>query len=633
MDHMEPRPLERTAGTAAAVARRRSWTRRLLIGGIGTAGASVALAAFAAGAFANAPNPVTATATSSSPDAQGHVTVTVSGQWSWEAPFSPTPQTNCNGRYGAGWAIDWWGINGGGNAIPGLSYPAVATSGNTIATQGGQPFLTTSTAAFPAVTLTAKSGTTFHASQTLNGFQTPLCTNGHLAGTFSTSRGYPSAQSVQDKICVNFYDLRGSPGSPKLNDFFSTNGDNSIRTNAFDPATVGGNCFVVVPQHPSINVDKTNNAGGSFAKTGRAGSADQDVTFKVQVTNTSTVPVTVDTVTDAITQGTGNVGPITCLTSGGVNLVGQTIQPSALASCTFSVSKYIANHLAAGDDRVIDQVDVTVHSSNGNTGSGFDRSTVLSPLKAELASHILLCNGGTQVDNGNLHVTGPTSLPDDDQISPTAVDAGDYKVDATAPAGFEFVNCGSYHAETTLSTHLNPGDSKDLQFFVAPIGSPNVTVTKKGPATGTAGGQGTYTIELGNTGSRTATSPIHFIDVLPTGESFVSATGTDMSCTAAGQTVNCTYAHDLAVNAKATVSIVIAYANNTEGQDLKDCASLDANSPQSCVTTHIGQPDLVITKDGPAKGTAGGQGTYTIKVTNNGDGPADAATFVDQLPV
>jgi hypothetical protein len=386
------------AGSARRTRSRSSaaWPRRAVLGTLGTAGAGVAMVAFAAAAFANAPNPVHVEGSLSAPNgANAPVTVTVSGSWSWEAPYSPSPQTNCDGRYGAGWSVDWWGINKTPQPINGLSYQVAATSGGQVATNSsGQPFLTTSTAPSPAVTLTSKSGTTFHASQTINGWITPLCTNGHPAGNFSSTATYPNQASVPDKICVNFYDLHGSPGQPKLNDFFSTNGDNSIKTNAFDPATVDGNCVVPIPQNPSIGVVKTNNAGGNpFAHSNTASSLSEQVTFKVEISNTTSVPVTVDSVTDAVP--TGNTpGAVNCVdTATGLSAVNESIAAGGKLTCTFAIPNYLANNLPAGASQVEDQVVVNVHTSSGTTGSGHDESIVKAPAKASLGANIRLCQG------------------------------------------------------------------------------------------------------------------------------------------------------------------------------------------------------------------------------------------------
>ncbi len=633
---------------------RSAWVRRVVVGGLGTAGATVALAAFAAGAFANAPNPVTATASVSDPAPGGTaVNVTVSGSWSWEAPYSPSPQTNCDARYGAGWAVDWWGINKAPTAIPGLTFQSAATSGGNIATQGGQPFLTPTTASLPSTTLTSKSGTTFHASQTINGWVSPLCSqSGSPHGTFSSTATYPNAASVPDKICVNFYDLHGSPGNPKLDDFYSTNNDNSIRTNAFDPATVNGNCFVVVPQHPSVNVDKTNNASGNgFQDSSTAPSLDTNVPFKVVITNSSTVAETITSVTDAIPTGGAN-NSVDCLTSGGTNVVNNvTLNPGGQVTCFFTKAKYLSTNGIQVDGSLEDDVVVTVASANGNTGTGHDTSTVKAPAGNENvtvakdgpATGDLNGNGTytiTATNNGN-KASAATTFTDDLPDGEVFVAAGSSNA-CSAGAGGD-VTCtlgslapGASQQFTVVVKYTKTGPLKDCATIAGqPVPSckttivdePKVTVKKTGPATGDLNGNGTYTIVATNNGGANS-DPTTFTDTLPDGESFVSFTGPG-NCAAAGQVVTCQLDALAKNGGSATYTVTVKY---TKTGDLPDCATINGQAVPSCVTTTVDEPKVTVKKTGPATGDLNGNGTYKIVATNNGGAASDPTTFTDTLP-
>ena len=656
MDLMETRSFERTRGSDAAGSHRSSWTKRVALSAFGTAGAGIAMVAFAAAAFANAPNPTSVSASASDPDAQGRVTVTVSGTWSWEAPASPSPQTNCDGRYGAGWAVDWWGINKAPQAINGLSYQVAATTGaGAIATNGsGQPFLTTSTAASPAVTLTSKTGTTFHASKTINGWITPLCTNGRPIGNFSSTATYPNAASVPDKICVNFYDLHGSPGQPKLDDFFSTNGDNSIKTNAFDPATVNGNCSVVVPQHPSVKVDKTNDANGdgSFGEPETAPALSTNVPFKVVITNNSTVAETIDSVTDAIPTGSA-ANAVSCLTSGGANVVNQTLNPGASVTCFFTKNNYLAANGIQVDGSLEDDVKVNVHSSNGNQGTGHDTSLVNAPAGQ---SNVTVAKTGPatgDLDGNGTYKIVATNSGNKASAATTFTDTlpdGESFVSFTGPgncaAAGQVVTCnlpslaaGADATYTVTVKYTKSGDLKDCATIngqavpscvTTHVGEPNVTVKKTGPAKGDLDGNGTYTIVATNTGDA-ASKATTFTDTLPVGETFVSSTGPG-NCSAVGQVVTCNLpALDAkgGANDSRTYTVTVKY---TKSGDLTDCATINGQQVPSCVTTHVGEPNVTVKKTGPAVGLLNDQGTYTLVATNDGDAPSKATTFTDTLP-
>jgi len=629
---------------------------------MGTAGATIALAAFAAGAFANAPNPTGATATVSDPiNPQGNVTVTVSGTWSWEAPASPTPQTDCGGRYGVGWNIDWWGINSVNPSIDGLSYPAIAldAKGAPALDASGNPVMTTDTTKAPVTTLTSKSGTVFHASKTLNGFQQPLCADGvHPRGSFSTTATYPNAASVPSKICVNFYDLHGTTGHLQTtSDLLSSANDNSIRTNAFDPSTVSGNCFVTVPQHPSVNVDKTNNANGdaTFSDSETAPALNSSVPFKVVITNSSTVAETITSVTDAIPTGSAANG-VDCVTAGGTNVVangGVTLQPGASVTCFFTKSNYLAGNNIQVDGSLEDDVVVTVKSANGNTGTGHDTSTVKAPAGQSNVSVVkdgpptgdLNGNGTytiTATNNGNKTSVAQDvtdTLPDGEQFVAAGSSTTCSSTNATTvTCSLGALAPGGHQTFTVVIKYTKTGDLKDCATVAGqPVPScvtthvdePDVSVKKTGPATGDLNGNGTYKIVATNNGGADSKATT-FTDTLPNGETFVSFTGPGAAnCSAAGQVVTCDLGPLAKNGGSATYNITVKY---TKSGDLTDCATIDGQKVPSCVTTHVGEPDVTVKKTGPAIGLLNDTGTYQIVATNNGDAASKATTFTDTLP-
>ena len=652
---MKSRYIERPGDDAGS---RSAWARKVILGGLGTAGASIAMAAFAASAFANAANPTSASSTETVNN-DGTVSVTVSGNWSWGelAGVQTSPQKDCAGRSGVGWSVDWWGMSNSATPAAGKG----PTSGSLVnpATSKTTPPSPTSGSLSVAGTWQVKSGPSagqyFHTSHQFNGFLADLCNNATPTptgpvGTYSATALYPSISAVPAQICVNFYDPHGSQGSYSTSagdNFADQAGDNSIKTNSFDPTLVTGNCSVPVLQNPSVKVDKTNNASGNgFQDSSTAPSLNTDVPFKVVITNSSTVNETITSVTDAIPTGSG-ANSVDCITAGGTNVVNNvTLTPNQSVTCFFTKTNYLAGNGIQANGSLEDDVVVTVKTSNGTTGTGHDTSTVKAPgpQQATLAGNILLCsdpnaalpNSGKLVTSG-----GPTTVANaDNTLAPTTVAPGTYHVVATAPTGYHIVVCGDSGANFRDVTLAN-GESKTVNFFVAPNGSPNISYGKTGPSTGIAGGTGDYAITLTNTGNATAQGPLTFVDVLPVGETFssvVSATSdAGMSCTAGavtvnGQVVTCTYSKDLAQNASATVTVRANFAQGTEGQTLRDCVGSTQNTANVCWPTKIKEPKLTITKDGPGSGIPGGNGTYTITVKNTGDGPATAVSFVDNLP-
>jgi uncharacterized repeat protein (TIGR01451 family) len=144
----------------------------------------------------------------------------------------------------------------------------------------------------------------------------------------------------------------------------------------------------------------------------------------------------------------------------------------------------------------------------------------------------------------------------------------------------------------------------------------------------------TYTLAVSNAGPSTATS-VSVVDPLPTGTSYVSASGTGWSCGVSSGTVTCTRA-SLAVGAAPNIQIQITAPN--EGGQISNTATVSAteydpvagNNSSTQATTVTPKADLRITKtDGVDKVNAGDAVTYTIVVSNDGPSAAPGAVFTD----
>jgi fimbrial isopeptide formation D2 family protein/uncharacterized repeat protein (TIGR01451 family) len=175
------------------------------------------------------------------------------------------------------------------------------------------------------------------------------------------------------------------------------------------------------------------------------------------------------------------------------------------------------------------------------------------------------------------------------------------------------------------------------------IGRADLAITKSHSGNFSAGANGTYTLSVTNNGPSTAASPIVVTDVIPSGESFVSATGTSWTCPFSAGTVTCTYGSGLASGATASpISLVVSTpANTVNGTVIDNTASVTsptydnntANNSSTDPTTIATNADLQVTKTHVGTFTAGGSGTYTISVQNHGPSDAQAPlTTVDTLP-
>jgi len=219
---------------------------------LGRVGALVMVAIVAAiapaAASANAGNPQGTTSGTETINADGTVTVALSGNWSW-------PGQACGGRYGIGWAVDWWGISV--LKTPNPSFALTNASEVVPAGPANKPWeftaLSTGTVSpFGAIVLPSSPGHPqqfFHVGSLYAGEDTDLCAqtmpDGTPYGAWSATATYPSSSDIPAQLCVNMYDEHGNAGksSGNPNDFSpSKDSDNSVQTNSFDPADGSGNC-------------------------------------------------------------------------------------------------------------------------------------------------------------------------------------------------------------------------------------------------------------------------------------------------------------------------------------------------------------------------------------------------------
>ena len=131
----------------------------------------------------------------------------------------------------------------------------------------------------------------------------------------------------------------------------------------------------------SITVAKTNDANGDGVftddETANAGST---VTFRAVITNTSPVPVVIDSITD--------IWPGSAETAECAALIGTTVQPGASVTCEFTVTNYAPNAAAGAK---VDTVTVKVHDASdpSNTASAADPSTVRGAAPASVLAEVV----------------------------------------------------------------------------------------------------------------------------------------------------------------------------------------------------------------------------------------------------
>ena len=162
--------------------------------------------------------------------------------------------------------------------------------------------------------------------------------------------------------------------------------------------------------------------------------------------------------------------------------------------------------------------------------------------------------------------------------------------------------------------------------------SADVSVIKTGPASFTPGTNGTYTIQVTNSGPASA-SAVSLADPTPPGLIFVSASapcGGGFPC-ALGTLVS-----SATVSVTVTFQIPAGYA----GAGITNTATVSSTTPDPSSTNNIStvvtpsatSANLKVTKVGPGTIAAGTSGSFTITITNNGPSNATGVSLSDPTP-
>ncbi|BDY13504.1 LamG-like jellyroll fold domain-containing protein [Hydrogenimonas cancrithermarum] len=263
------------------------------------------------------------------------------------------------------------------------------------------------------------------------------------------------------------------------------------------------------------------------------------------------------------------------------------------------------------------------------------------------AGSTLLCtmNGGVVLSRGQTRNVAT--------ITVTVIDAASFDVN---DENNNFV-VNRYKAETSLTDqHLAnnaPTGGDGYLHTNTLVRGANVSVDKRGPREAGAEQRFTYTLDVRNyprPDTYTGTPPAHDVpssgaagitvtDILPTGVTFVSASGANWNCNESGGTVTCAYGGNLPPsNTPSSIDITVAAPNDT-GITLTNEANVTTSTPElerllldngDTLGTRIVGTDIVVTKTGPATAGMGDELAYTIRVENNSSVPA-AGIHVDDI--
>ncbi|MES2672298.1 MAG: hypothetical protein V4673_18015, partial [Pseudomonadota bacterium] len=180
-----------------------------------------------------------------------------------------------------------------------------------------------------------------------------------------------------------------------------------------------------------------------------------------------------------------------------------------------------------------------------------------------------------------------------------------------------------------------PANARCTSSVTTPVNGAQLTLTKTASAANfTIGVAASYTLSVQNTGSSATTAPATIVDTIPTGLTIGTLPA---GCTAAGQTVTCTIASGLAVNATSSFTIPVtptpavaaSVTNSATVSGGGDPACPAAARCTSSVTTPVTAAviDAVDDTGTVANGATGGTAVPNVLVNDTLNGnPATLAT-------
>lgn len=183
-------------------------------------------------------------------------------------------------------------------------------------------------------------------------------------------------------------------------------------------------------------------------------------------------------------------------------------------------------------------------------------------------------------------------------------------------------------------------DSSSSTISVTQI--PDLTLTLSHNGAFSQGAPGSYTIVPKNIGGASSAGPVTISDTLPTGVTYVSATGSSWSCNSPpSSTVSCTASTLIGAGASGppiTLNVNVDPAAPTSISDTATVAGGNeinlTNDTATDVTVITGLPDLTMSMTNSGGFVQGGAGNFNLHITNvGGAASAGLVTVSDNFPV
>lgn len=202
------------------------------------------------------------------------------------------------------------------------------------------------------------------------------------------------------------------------------------------------------------------------------------------------------------------------------------------------------------------------------------------------------------------------------QVTPT-VGVNEIQVTVVRPAGKDDCRCWDESVLGTWTVRKN---------WVAP----SIAIVKNGPARETVGRSFVYDIVVTNTSPDLEVNDVVVTDALPAGIAYESS---NPAAEVSGSNLTWRLG-TLPVGGSRSIQ-VMAHGTQASAQPIENCAVVNAEgglTARSCVVTTFAAPAITVRKTGPETASVCDPVTYTITLTNTGDGEATNVRVVDTLP-
>ncbi len=367
-------------------------------------------------------------------------------------------------------------------------------------------------------TCTLSASTTNGSGGALANFGTTTFTNATISGNFTSAGGggavyNAGTMTVSGTTVVN--NSAPNDGGAFLND---STGTLTIANSAFSGNSAnanggGGGALANVGAATITGSTFSGNSAVGYGGAIRADASGAPGFGKLDVVNS--------TFAGNVSNGSAGGGAIASVNAGAVRLFNVTVASNSATGTSFGGGLYV------GGGTTLQSQNSILSGNAAPAGNGQDCIGTISSQGYNLVSNLEACTiSGTTTGNVTGSAASLGALANNGGPTQTMVlNAGSPAIDAGNPAGCVDQNGAALTVDQRGFTRPSNGRC-DMGAFEVQVAAPpaSLSVSKSAPASVVSGQNLMYTLTYGNTGGTAATSVV-LRDTVPSGTTFVSATG------------------------------------------------------------------------------------------------------------